>query len=60
MGMPTSSRQAIRLLDPGCWYKFTYWLADNVDLDQLAEEAIWSESIPFAKAGHIRIQQDQI
>ena len=34
--MPTSCFQPIRLLDPGCWYKFKYWMANSVDPDQLA------------------------
>ena len=51
---PTSNFQPIRLLDPGCWYKLTYFvtnsvgpdqLASGVDPDQLAsEEANWSGS----------------
>ena len=28
--------QPIRLLDPGCWYEFKYWMANSTDLDQLA------------------------
>ena len=35
-------------------------MANNLDPDQLAsEEANWSRSTLFAKAGPIRIQQDQ-
>ena len=35
-------------------------MANSVDPDQLAsEEANWSGSTLFAKAGHIRIQQDK-
>ena len=26
----------IRLLDPGCWYKFTYFVTNSADQDQLA------------------------
>ena len=34
-------------------------MANSADLDQLASlEANWSGSTLFAKAGHIRIQQD--
>ena len=47
--------QSIRLLDPGCWYKFTYLMANSADPDQLASsEANWSGSILFAKAEYIR------
>ena len=38
----TFNFQPIRLLDPGCWYKFTYWMTNSVDPDQLAN---WSGSI---------------
>ena len=38
--MPTSNFQPNRLLDPGCWYKFTYLMANNADLDQLSQ-LIW-------------------
>ena len=35
-------------------------MANSADLDQLAsEEANWSGSTLFAKAGYIQIQQDQ-
>ena len=35
-------------------------MANSADLDQLAfEEANWSGSTLSAKAGHIRVQQDQ-
>ena len=34
--VPTSNFQPIRLLDPDCWYKFTYWMANSADPDQLA------------------------
>ena len=34
--MPTSSFQPIRLLDPGCWYKFTHLITKCVDPDQSA------------------------
>ena len=34
--MPTSNFQPIRLLDPGCGYKFTYLMKNSADLDQLA------------------------
>ena len=38
-----------------CWYKFTYWMANSTDPDQLASsEANWSGSTLFAKAGHVR------
>ena len=57
---PTSKFQPIRLLDPGCWYKFTYWTTNSADPDQLASsEANWSGSTLFEKTGHIRVQQDQ-
>ena len=39
---PTSNFQLIRLLDPGCWYKFTYCMTYSADPDQLASsELIW-------------------
>ena len=58
--MHTSNFQPIRLLDPDCWYKFTYLMANSADPDQLASsEANWSGSTLFAKAGHIRVQQDE-
>ena len=53
--MPPSNFQPIRLLDPGWWYKFKYWMANSTDPDQLASsEANWSGSTLFAKSGHIR------
>ena len=34
-------------------------MTDSADLDRLASsEANWSESTLFAKAGHVRVQQD--
>ena len=37
-----------------------YLMANSVDPDQLAsEEANWSGSILFAKAGYIRVQQNK-
>ena len=42
---PTSNFQPIRLLDPGCWYKFTNKMTNSADPDQLASsEANWSRS----------------
>ena len=35
---PTSTFQPIRLLDPGCWYKFTDWMTNSADPDQLASK----------------------
>ena len=56
---PTSNFQPIRLLDPDCWYKYTYLMANSADPDQLASlEANWSGSTLFAKAGYIWVQQD--
>ena len=56
---PISYFQPIRLLDPGCFYKFTYLMANSADPDHLAsEEANWSGSTLFAKARHILVQQD--
>ena len=41
--MPTSNFQPVKLLHPGCWYKFTYLMTNSADPDQLASsEAIWS------------------
>ena len=58
--MPTPNFQSIRLLDLGCWYEFTYWMANSADPDQLASsEANWSGSTLFAKVGHIWVQQDK-
>ena len=54
--MPTSNFH-IKLLDPSCWYKFTYWITNSADPDQLtSSETNWSGSTLFAKAGHIWIQ----
>ena len=42
IALPTSNFQPIRLLDPGCWYKFTYLMANSADPDQLARsQLIW-------------------
>ena len=52
--------QPIRLLDLGYGYKCTYLVTNSADPDQLAsEEANWSGSTLFAKAGHIRVQRDK-
>ena len=41
-------------------YKFTYFVANSADPDQLASaEANWSGSTLFAKVGYIWVQQDQ-
>ena len=32
----TSKCQSIRLLAPGCWHKFTCWMTNSADSDQLA------------------------
>ena len=59
--MLTSNFQPIRFLDPDCWYKFTYIVANSADPDHLASsEANWSGFTLFAKAGHIQVQQDQL
>ena len=34
--MPLSNFQPIKLLDPDCWYKFTYWMANS-----LRSQLIW-------------------
>ena len=39
--LTTSSFQPIRLLDPGCWYKFTYIMANSADPDQFRSQLIW-------------------
>ena len=58
--IPTSNFQPIRLIDPGCQYKFTYFVTNSEDPDQLASsEANISGSALFAKAGHIQVQQDK-
>ena len=50
----------IRLLDPGSWYTFIYWMINSADPDQFASsEANWSGSALFAKAGYIWVQQDK-
>ena len=36
VAMPSSNLQPVRLL--GCWNKFTYWMANSADPDQLASE----------------------
>ena len=53
-----SNFEPIRLLDPDCIYKFTYWITNSADPDQLAS-ANWSGSTLFAKAGYIQVQQDK-
>ena len=46
--MPISNFQPIRLLDPDCCYKFTYFIENSADPDQLASsEANWSGSTVF-------------
>ena len=51
---------AVRSLDLDCCYKFTYLMANSADSDQLAsEEANWSGSTLFAKAGYICVQHDK-
>ena len=42
--------QPIRLLDPGCWYKFNYWMANSAYPDQFRRQLIWIYKL-FAKAG---------
>ena len=47
-----------QLIDPDCWYKFTYFtyfMANSADPDQLASsESNWSRYTMFAKAGFSR------
>ena len=51
---PPSNFQPVRLLDPGCWYKFTYWMTNIADPDQLASwEANWSGSTVFEKTVYL-------
>ena len=58
---PTSNFQPIRLLDLDYCYIFTYLMVNSADPDQMAsEEANWSGSTLFAKAGYIRVQQDKV
>ena len=40
-----------------CWYKFTYWMTNSADPDQLASSE--PGSTLFAKAGYIQVQQDK-
>ena len=57
---PFSNFPSIRLFDPDCWYKFTYWMANSADPDQLASsEANWSGSTLFAKAVYIQVLQNK-
>ena len=43
---PTSNFQPIRLLDPGCWYKFTNLMTNTADPDQLgSSQLIWSYTV---------------
>ena len=59
--MPPSNFQPIRLLNSDCWYKFTYWMTNSADPDQLpSEEANWSGSTLFAKVRPIRVQQHRV
>ena len=55
--MPTSNFQPIRLLDPDFWYKFTYWMANSTDPDQLAN---WSGSTLFPKAEYIGFSRTRV
>ena len=56
--MPRSNFQPIRLFHPDLMTQI-HILNDSVDVDQLApEEANRSGSTPFAKVGHIQVQQD--
>ena len=49
-----------QLLDPDYCYLLKCLMTISADLDQLASsEANWSGSTLFAKAGHIRVQQDK-
>ena len=58
--MAPSNFQPISLLDPDGCYKFKYLMVISADPDQLAsEEANWSGSTLFAKAGYILVQQDK-
>ena len=50
--MPFSNFQLVRLFDPDCWCKFTYWMTNSAVL-----EANWSWFTLFEKAVYIRIQQ---
>ena len=45
--MPISNFQPIRLLDPGCWYKFSYLLTNNADPNQLASSTDLSLNVYF-------------
>ena len=57
---PTSNFQPVRLLKPYSCYKFSYFMANSADPDQLASsEANWSGPTLFAQAGNIRVQQDK-
>ena len=59
--MSTYKYHPISLLDQD-WYRFTYQMTNSysVDPDQLvSEEANWSGSTLFAKAGYIWVQQNQ-
>ena len=38
--MPASNFQPIGLLDPDCWYKFTHFITNSADPDQLASVKI--------------------
>ena len=47
-----------QLLDPGYWYKFTYWMTNSVDPDQFwRSQLIWIYNV--CKGGHVWDQQDQ-
>ena len=56
--------EKINIMEINAWskslYKFKYLVTDSADPDQLAsEEANWSGSTLFAKAGYILFQQDK-
>ena len=59
--MPTFNFHPVRLLDPGCWHKFTHLITSSADPDQLASsEANWPGSTLFAKAEYIWVSRTKV
>ena len=53
---PTSNFQPIRLFNPDCWYKVTYWMTNCSD-----PELIWIYTVCKSRVylGYIQVQQDK-
>ena len=54
--MPISNFQPIRLLDPGCWYKFIYLMANSADPTDLDLHCLQRQDI----SGFSRTRANQV